>query len=226
MQQLLIVEDEAKLAKNLQRALRTEGFEATVATTGEECVSLASGNSYQAIILDLLLPGCGGMEALRILRSRNCRTPILVLTARDSVEDRVEGLNAGADDYLVKPFAFSELVARLRALGRRHEPAPDVWLRAGDVEMDRLSRRMFRGGVEVELSVREFALLEFLMQHANTIVTRSMIAREVWNESDALLTNVIDVYIGTLRRKIGRPDQPQLIHTVRGMGYELRANLR
>jgi DNA-binding response OmpR family regulator len=226
MPHVLIVEDESKLAKSLQRELRTEGYETTVAATGEQCLELALRQSFQAIILDLLLPGCGGMEALRELRARSCRTPVLVLTARDTVNDRVEGLNAGADDYLVKPFALAELVARLRALLRRNETLRDVLLRAGDLEMDRLSRRVARAGVEIDLSTREYALLEFLLLHANTIVTRSMIAREVWNEPDALLTNVIDVYIGTLRRKIGRANHPPLIHTVRGMGYELRATLR
>jgi DNA-binding response OmpR family regulator len=224
MQRILIIEDEAKLLANLHRGLCAEGYDAVAARSGEEGHDLARHELFHAIILDLMLPGRTGLEVLRDLRKSSCKAPVLILTAMDALEDRVTGLDSGADDYMVKPFAFAELLARLRALLRRNVPASDVTLRAGDLEMDRLSRRVTRAGTEIELSTREFALLEYLLQHADSIVTRSMIARDVWNAPDALLTNVIDVYIGTLRRKISRADRRPLIHTVRGVGYELRSS--
>jgi DNA-binding response OmpR family regulator len=174
------------------------------------------------VVLDLMLPGRPGLEVLRDLRASGFARPVLILTARDTVEDRVVGLDSGADDYLVKPFAFAELLARLRALLRRGVPGPELFLRAADLEMDLLARRVVRGGVALDLTRREFELLEYLLRHKNATVTRAMIAREVWKDDDGTLTNTIDVYVTLLRKKVERPGQKTLIHTVRGVGYALR----
>jgi len=222
MQRLLIIEDEKKLLASLKRGLAQQGYEATIAATGEEGYYLATTKSFDAVILDLMLPRRDGIQVLRDLRGRGFATPILVLTARDTVEDKVEGLDAGADDYLVKPFAFAELVARLRALLRRNLPSREMVLKAGDLEVDLLARRVVRDGEVIDLSSREFELLEYLMRHANATVTRDMIARDVWKEPGGVLTNVIDVYIKALRKKIENPDRRQLLQTVRGVGYVLR----
>ena len=222
MQRVLIIEDEKKLLKSLQRGLTQQGYEATTAATGEEGFYLATTQPFDAVILDLMLPRRDGIQVLRDLRGQGFATPILVLTARDTVEDKVNGLDAGADDYLVKPFALAELVARLRALFRRNLPSRELVLKAGDLEMDLLGRRVARDGDDIDLSSREFELLEYLMRHANSTVTRDMIARDVWKEPGGVLTNVIDVYIKTLRKKIEHPERRQLLHTVRGVGYVLR----
>jgi DNA-binding response OmpR family regulator len=169
-----------------------------------------------------MLPRRNGIEVLHDLRANGISSPVLILTARDSVEDRVLGLDAGADDYVIKPFAFAELVARLRALLRRNLAGREIVLKADDLEIDLLARRVVRAGEEIELTSREFELLEYLLRHANSAVTRDMIARDIWKESAGVLTNVIDVYIRTLRKKVERPDLRQLIHTVRGVGYVLR----
>jgi DNA-binding response OmpR family regulator len=169
-----------------------------------------------------MLPGRDGLQILRDLRGRGFSKPILVLTARDTVDDRVQGLDSGADDYLVKPFAFAELVARLRALLRREIGGRELTLKADGLELDLVSRRVTRQGKEIDLRKREFELLEYLLRNKNATVTRDMIAREVWKETTGVLTNVIDVYINLLRKKIELPSQPPLIHTVRGMGYSLR----
>lgn len=222
MARVLIIEDQKKLLQSLQRGLQEEGFEVDSAATGEAGFYQATTGQPDAIVLDLMLPGRSGMEILRELRTQGFTKPILVLTARDAVEDRVQGLDTGADDYMVKPFAFAELVARLRALLRRHVTGRELFLRADTLEMDLLSRRVVRDGIELDLTRREFELLEYLLRHKNSTVTRDMIAREVWKETTGALTNVIDVYINLLRKKIERPENRQLIHTVRGVGYALR----
>ena len=222
IQRLLIIEDEKKLLNSLRRGLTQEGYEAATAGTGEEGFYLATTRPFDAIILDLMLPRRDGIQVLRDLRSRGFAVPVLVLTARDSVDDKVHGLDAGADDYVVKPFAFAELLARLRALLRRNLPARELVLKAGDLEMDLLARRVSREGEEISLSSREFELLEYLLRHLNATVTRDMIARDVWKEPAGVLTNVIDVYVKTLRKKIEHAERRQLLFTVRGVGYVLR----
>ncbi len=221
MAHVLIVEDQKRLAASLRKGLEEEGFEVTVAHTGEEGFYLATTRPPDALVLDIMLPGRDGFEVLRDLRERGFTKPVLILTARDSVEDRVAGLNGGADDYLVKAFAFAELVARLRALLRR-KGERELVLRADDLEMDLVARRVVRTGVEVELSHREFELLAFLLRHKNEAVTRDMLARDVWKESGGLTTNVIEVCVNALRKKIERSGLRQLVHTVRGVGYAVR----
>jgi DNA-binding response OmpR family regulator len=222
MQRVLIIEDEKKLQASLQRGLAEQGYDAATAGTGEEGFYLATTRIFDAVILDLMLPRRDGVQVLRDLRSREIATPVLVLTARDTVEDKVQGLDAGADDYLVKPFAFAELLARLRALLRRNLASRELVLKAADLQMDLLARRVTRDGHEVDLSSREFELLEYLLRHVNATVTRDMIARDVWQEPGGVLTNVIDVYVKALRKKIERPEMRQLLFTVRGVGYALR----
>jgi two-component system, OmpR family, copper resistance phosphate regulon response regulator CusR len=222
MTRVLIVEDQKKLLASLGRGLEEEGYEVVLAPTGEEGYYSATTQPFDALVLDLMLPGRDGLQVLKDLRAHGVAKPVLILTSRDAVEDRVKGLDAGADDYLVKPFAFAELLARVRALLRRNLPERELFLRADTLEMDLVARRVVRNGVELELSNREFELLGFLLRHRNTTVTRDMIGREVWKEPDGVWTNVIDVYINTLRKKVERPGQRQLIHTVRGVGYALR----
>ena len=222
MSRVLIIEDERKLLDSLRRGLSQENYDVSVVATGEEGFYLATTESFDAVLLDLMLPGRDGLRVLSDLRARGVAVPVLILTARDAVEDRVAGLDCGADDYLVKPFAFAELLARLRALLRRNLPSRDTVLKAIDLEMDLLARRVVRDGEEIELTAREFELLEYLLRHLNMTVTREMIARDVWKEPKGVLTNVIDVYVKTLRKKIERRDSRQLLHTVRGVGYALR----
>jgi len=219
---VLVVEDQKKLLSSLENGLKQEGYEIFTATTGEEGYYAATTQEIDALVLDLMLPGRDGLQVLGDLRSMGFTRPVLILTARDSVEDRVIGLDSGADDYLVKPFAFAELIARLRALLRREVTGREFVLRAGDLEMDLVARRVVRDGEEIELSVREFELLEYFLRHVNAIVTRDMVSRDVWKEPHGVLTNVIDVYVRMLRKKVERPGARQLIHTVRGVGYVLR----
>jgi two-component system, OmpR family, copper resistance phosphate regulon response regulator CusR len=174
-------------------------------------------------VLDLMLPGKDGLTVLRDLRGSGFTRPILVVTARDAVDDRVVGLDSGADDYLVKPFAFSELLARLRAMLRRDRPAPEIRLRCGDLELDMVTRRVTRGEHTLDLTTRQYELLRYLMQHGGEIVTRDMLAHHVWKDDSGIMTNVIEVYINQLRRKLERPELPSLLHTVRGAGYVLRS---
>jgi len=208
--------------QSLQRGLAQEGYTAVAAATGEEGYYLATTQEVDAVVLDLMLPGRDGMLVLRDLRSGGFAAPILILTARDAVDDRVAGLDAGADDYLVKPFAFAELLARLRALLRRNLPARETTLRAGDLELDLVGRRVARDGEELDLTAREFELLAYLLRHVNEAVTRDMIARDVWKEPHGVLTNVIEASIKNLRKKVEQPDRRQLIYTIRGVGYALR----
>jgi DNA-binding response OmpR family regulator len=220
MTRVLVVEDQKSLLRNLVRGLEEEGYEVAAATSVDEALDLAAVRP-DVVVLDLMLPDGSGLDLLRRLRGEGFRQPILVLTARDSIEDRVEGLDAGADDYLVKPFAFDELLARLRALLRRGSLEPLAILKVEDLEVDLLKRTVTRCQQPIELPNRQFELLVYLMQNSQTVVSREMIARNVWKESTATWTNVIEVHIAQLRRKIERPDWPTILHTLRGQGYLL-----
>lgn len=222
MARVLIVEDQKRLLVSLRRGLEEEGYEVVTTPTGEDGYYRATSQTFDALVLDLMLPGRNGLQVLRDLRARGFSKPVLILTSRDAVEDRVKGLDSGADDYLIKPFAFAELLARLRALLRRNLGERELVFGADDLEMDLLARRVVRSGVEIELSKREFELLEFLFRHKNMTVTRDMLGREVWKEPEGMWTNVIEVCVNSLRRKIEQPGQRQLLHTVRGVGYALR----
>jgi DNA-binding response OmpR family regulator len=219
---VLVVEDERKVLRSLERGLRGEGYDVVATGTGEEGLQEAIGQPFDCIVLDLLLPGRDGLQVLADLRQLGNKVPVLILTARDAVEDRVIGLDAGADDYLVKPFAFAELLARLRVLLRRERDARETVLRADDLEIDLLNRRAMRAGQELPLTQREFDVLAYLMRHKNQIVTRDMLGRDVWKEPNYSLTNVIDAYISLLRRKVEKNGQRPLIQTLRGVGYCLR----
>jgi two-component system copper resistance phosphate regulon response regulator CusR len=219
---VLVVEDQKKHLASLRRGLEAEGYDVATASSGEEGLTLARGDPVDAIVLDLMLPGRDGMGVLRELRSSGFTKPILILTALDSVEDRVQGLDQGANDYLVKPFAFAEFLARLRALLRRDGPGRVLFLRADDLELDLLDRRVTRSGDLIELTGREYELLEYLLRHKNQVVTRDMIALDVWKEPTGAMTRIIDVYINALRKKVDRIGRASLIQTVRGVGYALR----
>jgi DNA-binding response OmpR family regulator len=221
---ILVVEDEQKVAVALREGLEDERYDVVVERTGEGAFFRVNTETFDVVLLDLTLPGRDGLEILRALRQRRMETPVLVLTARDSLEDRVTGLDAGADDYLVKPFAFAELLARIRALVRRGRVADAPRLTVGDLEMDLVTRKVLRGGRPVELTVREFELLEFLMRYQGQVVSRETLARDVWKETARTtpLDNVIDVHIARLRRKVDLDHTIKLIHTVRGVGFMLR----
>ena len=221
---ILVVEDEQKVADALSEGLEGERYDVVVERTGEGAFFRITTETFDAILLDLGLPGRDGLEILRAVRSRGLKTPVLVLTARDSLEDRVTGLDSGADDYLVKPFAFAELVARIRALVRRGRVADAPRLNAGDLDIDLITRKVMRGGKPVELTVREFELLEYLMRLQGQVVSREALARDVWREPSRTtpLDNVIDVHIARLRRKVDHDQPVKLIHTVRGVGFMLR----
>ena len=222
---VLLIEDDAKTARAVASGLRSEGFEPVIANTGEEGFFLLSRESFDLVILDWMLPSRDGIDVLRTLRARGAKTPVLLLTARDALDDRVLGLNAGADDYLVKPFAFAELLARIRALLRRVDFANPLRQQIGDLTLDVQTRRVVRGSREISLTPREFDLLAFLAQHHDETVTRQMIAREVWREPNRAtpLDNVIDVHLAHLRRKLDEGEDVKLIQTVRGVGVVLRA---
>jgi DNA-binding response OmpR family regulator len=222
MPRLLVIEDQLKLRRNLQEMLQNDGYEVVTAGTGEEGFNCATTQSIDAIILDLSLPGRDGMEVLTDLRNAGFDKPILIVTARDAVDDRVIGLDRGGDDYLVKPFAQAELLARIRALLRRSTSSPAAVLRCADLEVDLLRRRVVRKGIEIELSQREFDLLEYLLRHKNSNVTRDMLARDVWKEPMGVLTNAIEVCVNGLRKKVESPGSRPLILTVRGVGYTVR----
>jgi len=220
---ILIVEDEPKVGKALSEGLKANGDEVTLAQTGEDGFFLASSHSFDLIVLDVMLPGRNGIEVLKTLRKQGLRVPVLLLTAKDSIEDRVLGLDAGADDYLVKPFAFPELRARLRALVRRGKTESIVSLKLGPLEMDLTTRLVTRDNKPIELTVREFELLEFLLRNKGRVVSREMLARDVWKENNRAtpLDNVIDVHIARLRRKLDDEFEPKLVRTVRGVGFKL-----
>lgn len=221
---VLVVEDEQKVANALREGLEGEKYEVVVERTGEGAFFRINTETFDAILLDLGLPGRDGLEILTAIRQRGLKTPVLVLTARDSLEDRVTGLDAGADDYLVKPFAFAELLARTRALVRRGRVAEAPRLTVADLEMDLVTRKVSRHGQPVELTVREFELLEYLMRYHGQVVSRETLARDVWKETarSTPLDNVIDVHIARLRRKVDAAETTKLIHTVRGVGFMLR----
>jgi len=225
---ILIVEDEPKVGKALSEGLKATGDEVTLAQTGEDGFFLASSHSFDLIVLDVMLPGRNGIEVLKTLRKQGLRVPVLLLTAKDSIEDRVLGLDAGADDYLVKPFAFPELRARLRALVRRGKAESIVSLKLGALEMDLTTRVVTRDGKPIELTVREFELLEFLLRNKGRVVSREMLARDVWKETNRAtpLDNVIDVHIARLRRKVDDEFEPKLVRTVRGVGFMLSEDQR
>src|SRR6266702_1161187 len=221
---ILVVEDEAKVARALREGLEREKYEVVVAPTGEEGFFLVNAEEFDLVILDRRLPGRDGRQVLSTLRKRGLQTAVLILTARDAIEDRVQGLDKGADDYLVKPFAFPELLARVRALLRRGRAEQPPLLRLADLEMDVMARKAKRGGHSLELTAREFELLEYLLRHKEQIVSREMVARGVWKEVARAtpLDNVMDVHINRLRRKVDEPFDRRLIHTVRGVGFVLR----
>lgn len=220
---VLVVEDEPRIAGFLNQGLSEAGYAVDVAHDGEEGMAYVSVSEYDAIILDIMLPKLDGMALLRKLRSKAIGTPVLMLTARDALDDRIKGLDAGADDYLVKPFAFPELLARLRALLRRPPMQTGAVLRIGDLELDAARREVRRGGKLVNLSPREFSLLEYMMRHPDQVLTRTQIAEHIWSFDFYGTSNVVDVYVGYLRRKIAGGDGTPLIHTVRGVGYRMSA---
>jgi two-component system, OmpR family, copper resistance phosphate regulon response regulator CusR len=224
MVRVLVVEDERKLAAVLASALEADHYDVVVAATGEDGFFRANAEVFDLVVLDLMLPGRNGLEILQALRQRHIETPVLILTARDGVDDRVRGLDLGADDYLVKPFALPELLARIRALLRRGRPADVFRLKAADLEVDLVSRRVIRGDDAIELTGREFELLEYLLRHQGHLVSREMLARDVWKEPRRAtpLDNVIDVQMARLRRKVDVEGAGRLIHTVRGVGFVLR----
>jgi DNA-binding response OmpR family regulator len=220
---ILIIEDEKKVANALREGLEAEHYELAIATTGEEGFFLASQGSFDLLLLDLMLPRRDGIDILATLRKCGNQTPVLVLTAKDTVEDRVIGLDRGADDYLTKPFAFSELLARIRALLRRGRLDQILKLQHEDLEMDLVTHKVSRRDQGLELTAKEFELLEYLMRHSGSVVSREMLARDVWHATMRAtpLDNVIDVTIARLRRKIDEPYERKLLHTVRGLGYIL-----
>ena len=221
---LLVVEDEQKVADALRDGLTGEGYDVVVARTGEEALSSVTTDTFDAILLDLTLPVRDGLEVLTTLREQQLLTPVIALTARDTVQDRVAGLDAGADDYLVKPFAFAEVLARVRAVLRRNRPDDVRPLRVGDLEIDPSTRRVTRGDRSLELTAKEFDVLYHLAQHAHQVVSRETLAREVWRETarSTTLDNVMDVHISRLRRKVDHDATVRLIHTIRGVGFTLR----
>jgi DNA-binding response OmpR family regulator len=220
---ILIIEDEKKVALAIKKGLESEHFEVELAMTGEEGFFLLCSRTFDLVILDLMLPGRDGTEILHTLRKKDKGTSVLILTARDALEDKILGLDLGADDYLVKPFAFPELTARIRALLRRGRGDQVAKLGLADLEMDLVKRTVLRARQVIPLTVKEFELLEYLLRNSGHVVTRDMLARDVWKETlrATPLDNVIDVHIGRLRRKVDEPFSPKLLHTVRGVGFIL-----
>jgi two-component system OmpR family response regulator len=219
---ILVVEDERKLASLLKRGLTEDGHVAEVAANGEDAVWMARARTYDAIVLDVMLPGIDGFATCQALRAGGVWTPVLMLTARDNVDDRVHGLDSGADDYLTKPFSFTELLARLRALARRAPNERPVVLQVGDLKLDPAAHRAWRGGVELDLSAKEFALLELFMRRPGELLSRQSLVESAWDLAFEIRSNVVDVYIRYLRAKIDRPFDRDSIETVRGSGYRLR----
>src|SRR5579871_6259117 len=218
---MLLVEDEKKVSELVARALRQESYAVDVADDGTQGWELAQAYDYDLVILDLMLPGLSGEELLRRIRRKNHQVPILVLTARDATEDKVRNFEAGADDYLTKPFAFAELIMRVKALLRRGPVTRSSVLRVGDLEIDRLTQQVRRGGRRIELTGKEYALLEYLARNPGRVFSRTMIIEHVWDQSFEGLTNIVDVYVRHLRAKVDDPFETKLIRTVRGVGYGL-----
>jgi two-component system copper resistance phosphate regulon response regulator CusR len=219
---ILVIEDEVKIAQFVKRGLKEEGYAVDVASDGEEGHFLLSSNEYDCLILDLMLPKIDGLTLCRTLRKEGNQTPIIMLTAKDTVKDKVKGLDSGADDYLPKPFAFEELLARVRVLLRKKDSRIQTQLKVEDLVLDLLTHKVTRAGKEIELTVKEYALLEYLMRNAGNIVTRTMISEHVWDINFDTFTNVIDVYINYLRNKVDSGFENKMIHTVRGKGYLLK----
>ncbi len=219
---ILIVEDEVKVASFMKKGLEQSGYEVDVASDGEEGYQKFCANEYDLVLLDLMLPKTSGLDLIPLIRKRKQAVPIIAVTAKAAVEDRVQGLNLGCDDYMVKPFSFAELLARIQAHLRRGTVLGTVELRAADLVLDPLKRKVTRAGKGIELSNKEFSLLEYLLRNKDQIVTRNMIVENVWDASFDNFTNVVDVYINYLRNKVDRGFEVRLIHTVRGVGYTLR----
>lgn len=220
---VLLVEDEHRLASIVKRGLEEEGYAVDLAYDGKEGFSMAQVGDYDLVVLDLMLPALDGLSIVRGLRQKRNNVPVLILTARDSVDDLVAGLDSGADDYITKPFAFRELLARSRALIRRDSMVRDPVIRIGDLEVDTVSHRVRRAGRPIELTSREYGVLEFLVRNPNHVLSRTQIAEHVWDYDFTAISNVVDVYIRHLRRKIDEEFEPKLIQTVRGSGYQLRS---
>ena len=219
---VLIVEDEKKVAAFIKKGLEEETYAVDIATDGEEGLHLGEQNQYDLVILDLMLPKINGLDILSSLRTKNIETPILLLTAKDSVEDKVKGLNLGADDYLTKPFAFSELLARIRVLLRRGKVESKTTLEIADLTLNLVSHKVKRGNEEIELTGKEYSLLEYFMRNQEKVLTRTMIAEHVWDYNFDTFTNVIDVYVNHLRKKIDKNFSTKLLHTLRGVGYVMK----
>jgi DNA-binding response OmpR family regulator len=224
MHQILIVEDEIKIAHSLQQVLEGEGYVVRIAMTGEEGFFLINTEIFDIVILDIMLPGRSGLEILEALRSHDNQTLVLILTARDALEDRISGLDSGADDYMVKPFAASELLARIRVLLRRGRSEPVFQLQFADLSLDLVVREAQRGGQPLDLTAKEFDLLAYLLRHQGRFITRSMIARDLWQETTRAtpMDNVIDVHMARLRRKVDKDFPEKLIHTIRGIGFIMK----
>jgi len=219
---ILVVEDEVKITRFIKKGLEMEHYTVEVAYDGERALELAEINNYDLIVLDIMLPKVDGIEVCRRLREKKIETPIIMLTARNTVEDRIKGLDAGADDYLVKPFAFGELVARIRALLRREKTVTATKLQVGDLVLDPATHEVIRNGKEIPLSGKEYRLLDYMMRRPGHVCTRTMIGEHIWGYNFADDSNVIDVYISYLRRKIDRGFSNKLIHTVRDVGYKIQ----
>src|SRR5215813_1659617 len=220
---VLVIEDEQKMADLIKRGLEEEGMDVDTVADGDSGLEAGKTGRHDLIVLDLGLPGRNGLDVAQQLRNEGAKTPILILTAQDSTEMKVKGLDSGADDYLTKPFAFSEMLARIRALIRRTQPEDSTRLQIGDLVLNLINRKASRAGNEVQLTGKEFALLEFFMRHPDEILSREILSEKVWEETFDTLTNVIDVYINYLRNKVDRHYEPKLIHTVRGVGYMFKS---
>ena len=220
---VLVVEDERRLASIIKRGLIEEGYAVDAVYDGEEAQYMAETTTYDIIILDIMLPKKDGIAVCQDLRAKKINTPILMLTARDSVEDRVKGLDSGADDYVIKPFAFSELLARIRALLRRESLSKTPKIQVGDLLLDTLTREAWRGDRKIDLTTKEYSILEYFMSHPNMVITRTMLEENAWDYEYDSMSNIIDVYIRRLRRKVDEEGEDSLIQTVRGAGYRLKA---
>lgn len=219
---VLVVEDEKKVASFIKRGLEEEKYEVDTAFDGEEGLNKALGATYEVIVLDVMLPKMDGVAVIKEMRARKNRTPVLMLTAKDSVDDIVAGLDSGSDDYLTKPFAFAELLARIRALMRRSEQERGAEIHFAELRLDPVSHKVWRSDKEIDLTSKEYALLEYFMRNPNQVLTRTMIAEHVWDYTFDSFTNIIDVYVNYLRKKVDRDSDKKLIHTVRGVGYILK----